>query len=69
MGWIPYNDGYGIIGYSWMCECGRKTDFASPGDTCACGRSVSGEDPDDWYDGEMGKPVEQREWNRLPPIV
>jgi hypothetical protein len=63
--WIPINDGFGIIGYSWECDCGETLNFASCGDTCDnCGFQIPDVDPDKWHDNQMKLPIMDRDWNR-----
>jgi len=63
----PFNDGFGIVGYGYVCpKCKHETLFTDCEQDCKnCGFSEKYEDPDDWYEGEMAKPVEQRAWNVL----
>lgn len=60
----PVNDSHGIIGYDYYCSCGEVIRFASPGDMCKCGFTLPDEDPDDWYEEQMSKPIDQRDWNK-----
>ena len=66
LNYYPVNDGYGIIGYHWECNCGNTIQFASPGSECPRCYFVIPEDsldPDDWYDEQMKKPVRERDWS------
>jgi hypothetical protein len=61
----PFNDGYGIVGYFWNCDCGRVMKFVSGGEVCECGFVIPEEpDPDDWYEEQLKKPIEERDWNK-----
>lgn len=64
MRWVPFNDGYGIVGYGWDCECGVEHRFVSPGETMPCGFVVPNIDPDEWHAQEMAKPEAERAWNQ-----
>ena len=44
--WEPVNDGYGIIGYHWNCDCCTKTTFVSNGDSCSNCNILLPPDPD-----------------------
>lgn len=63
LNYVPFNDGYGIVGYHWQCKCGETIQFVSGGEVCTCGFVIPEVDPDDWYDEQMLKPVEERDWN------
>lgn len=63
--YLPFNDGFGIVGYGYECpKCGYTTQFTNCEEGCEkCNFSEPFVDPDDWYDDEMAKPKEQRQWN------
>lgn len=63
LNFIPINDGHGIIGYNWLCACGKTIEFVSPKDMCSCGFVVPDVDPNVWYNTQMNKPEELRDWN------
>lgn len=64
--YVPFDDGFGVVGYFWRCECGGVIPFADQGDECKCGRATPDDiDPDDWYDAELMKPKEERAWSLL----
>ena len=65
LNYYPVNDGYGIEGFNWRCDCGKVLWFPSPGDICSnCDFQLPDIDPDDWYDQQMSKPKEERDWNK-----
>ena len=49
--YIPFNDGFGIVGYSYECpKCKHITEFTDCEDGCSnCGFTETYKDPDDWY--------------------
>ena len=49
--YIPFNDGYGIVGYHYKCpECKHETRFTDCEGGCdECGFTEKYVDPDDWY--------------------
>lgn len=56
--YIPFNDGYGIVGFGYECpKCGHVTWFV----TCEIGCEECGftepfyVDPDDWFDDFLKK--------------
>ncbi len=53
--YIPFNDGYGIIGYSYICpECKHETRFTDCDEGCEkCGFHEPYVDSDEWYAKEM----------------
>jgi hypothetical protein len=63
--YIPFDDEYGIVGYGYKCpKCNRVSQFTDCEEGCStCGFSEPYVDQDDWYEEEMGKPVEERAWN------
>ena len=63
--YLPVTDDVGIIGYNWKCECGEILRFVSGGELCRCGFKVPDICPDDWYDEQLKKPIEGRDWNLL----
>ncbi len=63
--WRPVNDGRGIIGYDWVCECGEVIKFPSGGDVCKCEFVIPYGDQDDWYIEQLRKPLKERDWNRI----
>ena len=50
--YIPFNDGYGIVGYHYECpECGSVSSFQDCEEGCiSCGFNEPYVDPDDWHD-------------------
>lgn len=54
--YIPFNDGYGIVGYHYKCpKCDNVTKFTDCEDGCKkCGYSEPYKDPDDWYEERWG---------------
>ncbi len=50
--YIPFNDGYGIVGYSYECpECGKVSQFTDCDDGCEhCGFTEDYVDPEEWDD-------------------
>jgi len=65
--YIPFNDGFGIVGYGYECpKCKHESMFTTCDDGCEeCGFKEPYKDPDDWYDEEMKKPQSERVWNVL----
>ena len=61
--WLPFSDGYGIVGWNWKCDCGRIETLVLGGFICQCGIEMPDIDVDDWYDNEMEKSVNARVWN------
>lgn len=53
--YVPFNDGYGIVGYGYECpRCDFVTQFTTSEEGCSeCGFSEEYKDPDDWYDEEI----------------
>lgn len=54
--YIPFNDGYGIVGYHYECpRCSAITKFTDCEEGCEqCGYSEEYVDPDDWYETMFG---------------
>ena len=50
--YVPFNDGCGIIGYSYVCPlCNYETRFTDCDEGCEkCGFTEAYVDADDWYD-------------------
>ena len=69
--YIPFNDGYGIVGYDYKCpQCGHETRFAFSDEGCEqCGFSEDYVDPDEWYDEQMKLPASERAWNQCPQLL
>lgn len=57
--YIPYSDGFGIIGFSYECpKCSHITDFHDCEQGCEeCKHSEPYTDPDHWYEEELKKNV------------
>lgn len=53
--YIPFNDGWGIVGYGYECpECGHITGFTDCETGCErCNYTEDYTDPDDWYDEQI----------------
>jgi len=61
----PFNDGYGIVGYHYLCpDCRHVSRFTNCEDGCEkCGFAEEYVDPDEWYEEQMKLPVKERAWN------
>jgi uncharacterized protein (DUF983 family) len=62
----PFNDGYGIVGYSYLCpQCGHETMFTNSKNGCEkCGFSEEYVDPDEWYEEHLkahGVAIEEKQ--------
>ena len=63
--YIPFNDGWGIVGYGYKCPaCSHETLFTTSDSGCeVCGFSEEYVDPGEWYAEQMKLPVSERAWN------
>ena len=54
--YVPYNDGWGIVGYHYICpKCKHTTRFTNCETGCeSCSFSEGYIDPDDWFGYERG---------------
>jgi hypothetical protein len=61
----PFNDGYGIVGYSYLCpQCDHETMFTKSDDGCEkCGFFEEYVDPGEWYEEQMKMSIKDRAWN------
>ncbi len=57
--YIPFNDGYGIVGYGYLCpECNHETKFTDCQEGCKeCKFYEPYVDPDEWYEKEFEKAI------------
>lgn len=69
--YIPIGDDYGIIGFEYECpKCKHVTSFTDCETGCEkCKFSEPYTDPDNWYEAELKKPVNERAWNNGPPSI
>jgi len=65
--YIPFHDGYGIVGYNYRCpECDYITTLTDCETGCSkCGFSEPYVDPDEWFEEEIKKPSEEWAWNKI----
>ena len=63
--YLPLTDDYGIIGFFYKCpKCNHENNFRDSDDGCEkCDFEEDYVDPDEWYDLQMLKPINERDWN------
>ena len=61
--YIPFNDGYGIVAYHYVCgKCGYINEFQSCDEECnKCGFSEEWVMPDEWYEAEIASVCKKRD--------
>jgi hypothetical protein len=69
--YIPFHDGYGIVGYIYVCpKCNTHNPFQNCDEGCKkCGFKEPYVDADDWYEYNMGLPDDEKAWNRKTTSV
>ena len=63
--YIPFNDGYGIVGFEYECpKCKHITLFVTCDVGCEeCGFTEPYVDPDDWYEEQLKPQIQKvKEW-------
>lgn len=63
--YLPITDDYGIIGFSYKCpKCHHENNFSDSDDGCEkCDFEEDYVDPDEWYNLQMSKPINEIDWN------